>query len=33
VGSIAAAFWSFAISLHLFNLLFRQYKTSKLNRA
>ncbi|KAJ7322876.1 hypothetical protein DFH08DRAFT_352618 [Mycena albidolilacea] len=29
-GSIAAAFWSFAISLHLFNLLFRRYETPKL---
>ncbi|KAJ6469519.1 hypothetical protein C8R45DRAFT_1017345 [Mycena sanguinolenta] len=28
-GSIAAAVWSFAISLHLFNLLFLRYETSK----
>ncbi|KAJ6572008.1 hypothetical protein B0H19DRAFT_1132179 [Mycena capillaripes] len=29
-GSIAAAFWTFSISLHLFNLLFRRYETGKL---
>ncbi|KAF7348502.1 hypothetical protein MVEN_01367700 [Mycena venus] len=28
-GSIAAAFFNFAISLHLFNLLFRRYHTPK----
>ncbi|KAJ7253666.1 hypothetical protein B0H12DRAFT_1233549 [Mycena haematopus] len=29
-GSIAAAVWTFAISLHLFNLLFLRYETTKL---
>ncbi|KAJ7430585.1 hypothetical protein B0H11DRAFT_2135038 [Mycena galericulata] len=28
-GNIGAAFWSFIISLHLFNLLFLRYKTTK----
>ncbi|KAJ7931185.1 hypothetical protein B0H13DRAFT_2263804 [Mycena leptocephala] len=29
-GNIAAAFWTFQISLHLFNLSFRRYETTKL---